>query len=460
MRRFSRFFLLGCTLTSACLWSKFSDFKKDTPVYAFTNKSFGALVGISYSPSDNSAFLGNGGHPGEGARFYALGQGHDDPSGDPLNSNPYCELKSDQIIAGRPCLSATNIVGVGPLTDDRTHPNCFAVGYGKSTDDPTVVGGPLAFCPDGRVFTMGDLPKDTSPILTKAFADRDEPTMRAIHVSFATIAPKAAGPNAPLLFGDEADNAAYFYPEITAASKPVLVGRPLKANHFGASVAMGTAAGMFFAVGAPSDGHVYVYEPDPDKTKPAVHFGCAGDGVAPSGDVIATGDVDGRGADDLLVAQGSGASRVVQVYLGEDRPKTALTDDCSASWAPSSMVLRCEETGGASGCATADFARSIAVGDLDGDGAAEVAVGAPGASAEGQGGSGVVFLYTPSKSNAVADVRYLGKPEGGAAFGATVTIGRVGTQDTLAAAAAGKGAAYVLWCTNLPGAPTGPRCRR
>jgi len=240
----------------------------------------------------------------------------------------------------------------------------------------------------------------------------------------------------------------------------VLVGRPSVANHFGASVAMGSAGGLFFAVGAPSDGHVYVYQPDATDASKIVPVGCAGDGASPSGDVIASGDVDGKGADDLLVAQGSGASRVVQVYLGEERPKAAAKEDCAVAWKPSSIVLRCEETRGAGACATADFGKSIAVGDLDGDGNPDVAVGAPGASAEGESGSGVVFLYTPNKGSSVADVRYLGKPEGGAAFGVSVAIGRVGSQDTLAAAAAGKGAAYVLWCTNLPGAPTGTRCRR
>jgi hypothetical protein len=152
------------------------------------------------------------------------------------------------------------------------------------------------------------------------------------------------------------------------------------------------------------------------------------------------------------------------VYSGADLPTAAAKSECDAAWKPSTMVFKCEETMGASGCGQASFGTSIAIGDLDKDGAAEVAVGAPGASPEGNAGSGVVFLYTPKKSNAVLDVRYLGKPDSGAHFGVDLAIGKIGPfgreQDTLAVAASGKSAAYLIWCTNLPGAPRGAHCRK
>ena len=450
-----------------CSFSRFNDFKNDTPVFAFANKSFGVHVGVSTNP-DGAAFLGTAGNVGEGSRTFALRDGRADPSGDPLSNQAVCLLNSEEVSAGRACLGAQTLVGLGALTDSAgLHPGCFAVGYGKTTDDSTVLPGPVAHCTDGHVFTLGavssgpDTTKDTAPALTVAFANRDEAAIRKLSISFATL-PIGGGANPALLLGDESDNTAYVYKSISAGAPPTLLLRPSKANGFGRSVALGKGAGgTLFAVGAPGDGEVYVFFGDPAQPDKIVPVGCAGDGVAGSGESIALGDVDGDRIDDLLVAQGSGGARAVQIYLGKDAPTAKVTTECANAWAPSALVLKCEDTRGAGGCANdADFGRSIAIGDLDKDGFAEVAVGAPKASADGNGGAGVVFLYTPSKSSAVADVRYLGKPDGGAGFGTSVAIGAVGTQDTLAVAAPGTGKSYVVWCTNLPGAPTGPRCRK
>src|SRR5262249_1332807 len=156
--------------------------------------------------------------------------------------------------------------------------------------------------------------------------------------------------------------------------------------------AMGKGAGKtLFAVGAVSDGKVYAYAGDPGAPAAIQHIGCAGDGVAPSGDVIAFGDVDRDGIDDLLVAQGSGAGRVVAVYAGKDAPAGASPSECFNAWPAPSTPLRCQDFGGVGGCdGDVGFASSIAVGDLDGDGANEVAIGAPKATAEGNGGAGAV----------------------------------------------------------------------
>src|SRR5258708_4968522 len=204
--------LLVAMIGAGCSWSAFNDFKSDTPVFAFANKSFGVLVGISTNP-DQTAFLGTAGNSGEGSRYYALRDGKSDPTGDPLSNNAVCTL---DIANGAACLVANEIVGVGSLTDSAgVHPGCFALGYGKISDDPTIDPGPLAYCTDGHIFTLGNVQtgatgtKDTAPTLTKAFADRNDVEIRAISISFATLANGSANP--PLLLGDEADNSAYVY---------------------------------------------------------------------------------------------------------------------------------------------------------------------------------------------------------------------------------------------------------
>ncbi len=476
--RFGRFGRLGIQavtsllVVTGCSWTVFSDFKKDPPIFAFTNRTNGQGVTLVYTPERSSAFLVSYGDPGDGGHTYDLGDGSADPSGDPTGNDAFCALRGDFIAAGRPCVSARKMVGLGALKDGvGVHPNCLAVGYGKLTDSGTVFG-PVAKCTDGQVFTLGNADSDpgtmgTGATLARAMTSGDERTLRAVNVSFASLPIKdGASGNQSLLFGDEPDNAAYYYVGVTEQAKPILVGQPTTANRFGAAVALGTVRDKrLLVVGAPGAGKVYAYRIDAAAPTKIEHVACAGDGVSGSGNALAVGDVDGDGIDDLLVAQGSGASALVQVYSGADFPTTAAKADCDTAWKPSSIVLKCEETmGGALGCGDASFGTSIAIGDLDKDGMPEVAVGAPGASPEGNAGAGVVFLYTPKKGSAVLDVRYLGKPDSGAHFGVDVVIGKIGAagreQDTLAVAASGKAATYLVWCTNLPGAPRGAHCRK
>ena len=459
-------------LASACSWSSFNDFKNNTPVHAFSNKAFGQLVAISSNPADNTAILATAGNPGDGSRYFQLLDGSADPSGDPFGDQ-VCTLSKEDVAGGKGCLTSVKLAAVGTLTDldDATHksrqrPSCVALGYGKTTSDPTVDFGPIVYCPEGHVFTLGaidsgaDGTKGTGPTLTAAFENHDFATITRIGISFASLPSLGtAANNPPLLMGDEADNAAYIFTEIVAAKPPILVYQPKTANRFGAAVGLGVEAGqLLYVVGAPGAGKVYAFLHDLSK-KTVDHVACAGDGIGGTGDSLSVGDVDGDKLDDLVVSQGGG-SRVAQVYLGKDLPKTPLTADCGAAWPASTITLRCEEQRGAGNCGQSDFGRAIAIGDLDKDGQNEVAIGAPKASADGTSGAGVVFLYTPSKGVGVADVRYLGRPESGAAFGSDVAIGKVGGEDTLAVASPGKNASYVVWCTNLPGAPSGPRCRK
>jgi hypothetical protein len=445
-------FALGCS------WTAFDKFETDTPVTAFSNRAFGAGVTIA-TDKTGKAVLGTSGNPGEGARFFPLLDGTTEPSTTPTTNNAQCELTIESSSVGKACLSAPGPFGVGTLVDPTSmaqHTGCFAVGYGKQGDAAELLAGPVVICTDSFLFTLGSVPNDTS--LAKSFADRNLDAIRAQKIAMASL-PADGVNNPPLVLGVETDEAAFAYPSIVAgqAAKPLVGATSTKGDRFGAAVAIAKYAdGPVYLVSAPAIGKIFAYANGATPTDPPVHLGCI-EGSPGLGDTLTVGDVDGDGQPDVLAREGA----VVKIFKGAGRPKTASTTECENKWDVSSTTtLSCAEVRGAGACADADFGRAIAAGDFDGDGKTDVAVGAPYAAAEGTSGAGVIFLYTPSASTEVLDVRYLGQPSNDAGFGWSLGAGKVGTQDTLAAGARGKGLAYVVWCTGLPNSPSSPRCRK
>lgn len=448
--------VIAAAVIAGCSWTAFDDLAKDTPVTVFTNRAFGARVAIA-TDRDGAAILGSGGLAPDGASFYPLLDGRSEPAGNPIRNEPACALSSQAISAGRACVSSTTLSAAGVLVDaGRARPGCFAVGYGRITDGAGD-SGPVVTCADGSVFTLATPPGD--PQIAKAFATLDEPAIRSLRIATATV-PGDGVTNPPLVLGSEVDGAAWWYPFIVSGQAPEPLPASVgSAGRYGAAVAVAPQpTGPVYLVSAPSAGKVYAFASGSTPGHPPTHVGCL-EGSPGFGETLATGDLDLDGATDVLASDGG----TVRVFLGKDRP-TAMAPiaECGATWPASSIVLRCEDFGAVSGCASADFGRSIAVGDFDVDGRPDVAVGAPNATAEGVANAGAVFLFTPTVSgpNPVVDVRFAGRPVESGAFGYAVASGKVGGQDTLAATALGEGRTYVLWCTGLPGSPGGPRCRR
>ncbi|MGZ3416756.1 MAG: FG-GAP repeat protein [Polyangiales bacterium] len=452
-----RSFVLLC-FTVGCSWTQFDKFETDTPVTSFSNRAFGSGVGIA-TDKNGKAVLGTSGNPGDGARFFPLLDGTTEPSTSPITNNAQCELTLEASSVGKACLSAPSPIGVGTLVDPagmKEHTGCFAVGYGKQGDAAELSAGPTVFCTDSFLFTLGGAPADSN--LSKAFANRNLDDIRAQKIAIASL-PADGATNPPLVLGVETDEAAFAYPTIAAGqvAQPLLGAAATKGDRFGAAVAIAKYAGSpMYLVSAPAIGKIFAYVNGATPTDPPVHVGCI-EGATGLGETLAVGDVDGDGQPDVLAREGV----AVKIFKGSGRPTTPSATDCANKWDTSSVItLTCAEVRGASDCANGDFGRSIAAGDFDGDGKTDVAIGAPYAAAEGLGGSGAVFLFTPASSTNVLDVRYLGQPSGDAGFGWAVASGKVGTQDTLAVGARGKGLSYVVWCTGLPGSPQNARCRK
>jgi hypothetical protein len=448
-------------LLTSCSWSAYNNYKTNNPMFALSNRAFGARVAIS-TDTDGKAIVGIGGLPPEGARFYALNDGSSDPTGTPLTNGAHCEILADKITSGEACLAATTLSPAGSLQELdeagvflRPHVGCFAIGYGRRSDSAGVTPGPIVYCTSGGLYTMK--PAGDSG-LAKAFADRSEPAIRAQRVAMATLPSDAKAVNPPLLVGSTTDERAWIYPTIRSQTAPIEITDAVdtKGDQYGSAVAMARATGgPLFVVSAPGIGKIFAWTFDATAMTPK-RVACMS-GEKTLGETLQAADLDGDGIDDIFASEAG----TVRVWLGKDRPPPpATTTDPCPTWNPSPSVFRCEDTQGVTGCAQSGFGASIAVGDFDKNGNMDVAIGAPFAQTDGVA-SGAVFLYTPKEqAEKVIDVRYLASPQENAAFGAAVASGRVGTQDTLVVGARGKSMSYVVWCSKLSGTANTARCRK
>lgn len=147
------------------------------------------------------------------------------------------------------------------------------------------------------------------------------------------------------------------------------------------------------------------------------------------GAVLATGDLNGDGYDDLAIGapaeeiRGKDDAGAVFVLLGGP---SGLTTDGSA-------VLHQARPGVAGSPQAGDrFGAALATGDITGDGRAELVVGAPGEGIAGAADAGAVYVFTgtsdgvaPGRSTKIQQGRdgVRGQPEPGDLFGTALAVG-------------------------------------
>jgi FG-GAP repeat len=248
-----------------------------------------------------------------------------------------------------------------------------------------------------------------------------------------------------------AEERAWFYPAETGS--PVeLVVNPLPGG-FAQDVAvlrMGRDRfnSRLIAVSAEQAGQVWFFRSGFPTPEVALRIGCLGDRPG-FGRQLASGDVDGDGLTDLLVADADFVTVFSGTALGMVFEQSG-TSACSFASLPEDAILAsmsCASGGLTSGCSDAEFGASIAVADLDGDSDGEVLIGAPRMTVGGeQRGAILVYDAEGDDAHALTETVTSDQLPNGALLGSTLAVMQARDTDVVVTGAPGMGAVFMAAC--------------
>jgi hypothetical protein len=386
---------------------------------------------------DDQPTLLVGGQPGvTGAATYTIGT-KQSPSVD-ANQRGYCGSGAIEECA------LANTAAFFPLENSSgDFDSCFAYAWGRIDDAANT--GVVVRCTDGSDATL-PVPRDARERRDNDFEDDN------VHQPQWLASDSAERPL--LLVGLPNQNAAWFYaPEQTSPQSLTLPGDADAPESFGGQVAVllidEEADVRLLAVSAPEEGQVWLFRPGEEESAPAV--GCLGT-YESFGRTLAAGDVDGDGADDLVVADQETVTAFSGARLAEFGQ--AYGTSCSLDALPEGALLASFSCGSADdigGCSRSDFGAALAVGDLDGDDDGEILVGAPRMQVFGRERAGAVLVYDAEGDDPheLSDQLYVASAEAGDGLGTAVAAIPQKGRDIVAAGGPANDKVHVFYCTDL-----------
>jgi hypothetical protein len=222
------------------------------------------------------------------------------------------------------------------------------------------------------------------------------------------------------------------------------------------------ADGRIFAAAATTDDddgvfRVHLFTQDHPTSSFFTQVACVNrSGEDAFGGVMTTGDLDGDGTDELLIAAGDIAERTSAVYVYDVTELADAAPLCNSD-APDPIAtiepgdgphdIECDDA--------CDFGLALAVGDIatDDDGP-EVIVGAPGARVGGAGNAGAVYVYRGAELIADGSAEPAGRvahstPESNLRFGGGVAVVPMAGRNELLVGETGKGRLVIAFCTGV-----------
>jgi hypothetical protein len=442
---FALAFALGLSsLAAGCSWSRFDDVTSDAPIVSLKKPSdmrAGFGVGLAAAANEEESVLLVGGAIGlSNASSYQLGTGQ----------NPTVDAIVTEYCAGEDqCFLASPVGMSRAILDDEPggHPLCFVLGIGST---PVHGNGVAVRCGDGLLYSYR-VPESYQDDVDFAI-ETDQPEI----VALATDGNELPA----LVVGAPSVKLAFAYPPGTV--EPVELTPPDPApESYGSVVAAWTSGdARLYAVAAPTAGELYLFR---EQSGAADFIGCLG-GPTNFGRALATGVVLGDDSTpDLAVTD----ERLVYVLDGQKLAELpeASSVNCSLGALPEGALISsftCGSTDDIEGCDVSRFGETLAIGDLDGDGDGELAVGAPGMTVRGESNAGAVLVWDLEAPGEIefTEAKFISSAEENDQLGSSLVLPRVGERNIIAAGAPGNAKVALFYCsTLLPAGAEGDRCK-
>lgn len=423
-----------------CSWNRFTELKENAPVVRLSpsesySGSFGSALAVAENSESAELYVAGKEFAGGGLVF-SLGV-DDSPQPNPTDEGQ-CPSRDGQ----DRCSAVLQPVGLNVgISNSGEHELCFLSGFG------TISGkeGLWTRCADNFRFIYS-VPDDVRAGLAEP---RNAAELRALRLA------TNRGSDQLLVAATKGQSRAWFYPPLENTPSDLVTPEDAGDDYGGALAVAKVENGHLVGIAAPDAAEVWLFFIE---DAAVTELGCLS-GREGFGRSLTSGDVDGDGEQDLVIA----AEDEVTVHSGAVLASLGAVGSagrCSAR-APEEdgllAELSCQSTDETSGCSTSQFGASLAVADVDGDGAGEIFVGAPRMAVRDLSRAGAVLAF--DSDGDFLHVQIVSDPEEKDAFGTSLAAIRQSGRDIVAVGAEGEDSTYLLYCAGKSDGDGSPRCQ-